>query len=1723
MNRKKLNRILHVFLATRLKVFLACVAMLVFWQETFSQTFPVQVQTNTKPPYYNYLNYYSDFNNNLTFVATLLDFNAPPVSVRLRLKISGPGYSYRTRTDIPVGNVFVLNPGVPTFIQGSDLLPYFNPNNLVVEQGSVNWNNMPEGLTTFCVEVIKVGVNNEVLSAESCSSFFLQLMQPPQPFLPLCNSTVDTAQMFHTFTWSPPLNYTPAFGAELNYNFSLYEWLDTTNYNIFQTGQGLVFTAQTQVPLVQVSNFDVLFQSGRKYVWRVQAQLSQNGIPIQMITQNGLSVPCSFNYGQAQSLAGQLASGLQINLSAQGQTERKGVASWTVVNTSGNGLSGFDSYILEYRKKPTGQEGFEFYWFVDTVYNFNKAIYQLEPSTTYECRLRGRYGDYTSDYTPVVEFTTAPPYEYTCGDQNMPWMSSQYTPLATAEPGMVFQIGQFSMTVTAIHSNNGNGYFTGSGRIAVDFLAGAQAKVSFVNILVDQEFNVREGIVQVNSSGVDAWLHEQYAQFVQPIYVNGVVDTAYVQNGVAFVVVDGQTLQFTFDPPDYPIIIHDDNGVSYTIYPDGTVAVGSYFVISQDQLQTDAAGAAHFQQHPDELFGFDPKEHNQWHDNYEIILLQDQSHYFVSNKSLAVGQGDVVSVFVPSSTPNPSAKLPNGSSLSLVAGSGNGIYTLTIPQFYSKGTYALYIHDGFDRIGKLNIYVYEEKNKEVYLVPIANLGNDPSADIQKIFKEANINLNITVLDAWQNDDFTPSTTIAMPENVGNLDKYSEDMRALRDAYFAAHPNLPKNAYYLFVVAGFNNPNEQGYMVRGKGLGFIKVNSPPRTFAHELAHGIGALPHTWNNNGPAQGTTNNLMDYPPVGPSNQSAGMPNGNLTKAQWQAMRSWSLLPSFWDEEEDGMYSLPVLDYICKPSEIVFSTGEVFKDLDGNFMSLLEGYQPMAFVGAQSLQAGSVSMLRRIYQGTDSVFYPISLPNSSGYYYWDPALNGVNINKKASVVMMPNYSGNVTTISYNNQLTAYEAIQNGSQITLPANLSTTKCGCGIPMSQTSQELYGCLINNGGGYFDPNTPVTHIDISESLLVSSSGSRVLLNGAAIKLGNLSSVYADNFLRKFGHNLKDYIGIYTTEQNIFVGYVNQYVYDTLVSHYAPESLRYYQIPSNAFINNSVFETTPIGDLVYYNYHAAEGCKFIFGFEHDGRLKYEYAVDDQRFVDTEVIYNNGANCPNSFYLSTICSGLDVGAQGIGQILHAILPTSQIPETYYNAALPDYSPVIYDFWVSIDGGMPWMSSTSENKHMVAFICGMYNGLVSNAEGIAELPQMIVQLACSPQFRAEFITAISALMNIDFIFSKIEQDFQGNVYQKAHAAGKYAVEVLFVLIPASKVSWAAKAQHLVQSIKNVPKNIIKFMDDWNALLNQGIQVLRRQTTELVFTTSLNVEILLARFTDDGLMIIESNRYLDNIPPTHQIIYDFGVTTFKLTDNAAPQTKNLLIVRNGDDVKMVGASGAGSTLYSKSYIASLNGFSDNISAILTQRGLSLEEFKLLQQKRYDPLFMTPTEMAHIDAIRNSIPMPDGTTILQKVIPKNQIQNYIDLPNDNFRKVGGFVSTAQDAKHLITFEDIYYGMRLDYISNGLQPFHLTDGSCGVIRFKTTNPNLTVAKLPDVTGDLPYTGNGFTGGNNGKLGVPEWKSPYITPNEGAELWEVFSDGTEVLRATFSTSQNKFIPVP
>ncbi|SIS40329.1 hypothetical protein SAMN05421766_101573 [Zobellia uliginosa] len=60
---------------------------------------------------------------------------------------------------------------------------------------------------------------------------------------------------------------------------------------------------------------------------------------------------------------------------------------------------------------------------------------------------------------------------------------------------------------------------------------------------------------------------------------------------------------------------------------------------------------------------------------------------------------------------------------------------------------------------------------------------------------------------------------------------------------------------------------------------------------------------------------------------------------------------------------------------------------------------------------------------------------------------------------------------------------------------------------------------------------------------------------------------------------------------------------------------------------------------------------------------------------------------------------------------------------------------------------------------------------------------------------------------------------------------------------------------------------------------------------------------------------------------------------------------------------------------------------------------------------------------------------------------------------------------------------------------------------------------------YSLQGFSAGKNGVLGAPEWHlTNQVEFTEGAEIFEIFNDGTEILRARIVDIDNelKFIRV-
>ena len=197
--------------------------------------------------------------------------------------------------------------------------------------------------------------------------------------------------------------------------------------------------------------------------------------------------------------------------------------------------------------------------------------------------------------------------------------------------------------------------------------------------------------------------------------------------------------------------------------------------------------------------------------------------------------------------------------------------------------------------------------------------------------------------------------------------------------------------------------------------------------------------------------------------------------------------------------------------------------------------------------------------------------------------------------------------------------------------------------------------------------------------------------------------------------------------------------------------------------------------------------------------------------------------------------------------------------------------------------------------------------------------------------------------------------------------------------------------------------------------------------------------------------------------------------------------------------------YSKSIIKSKRGFVNQINSLLELEGFTMDDFHYIMQKSSNVL--TTTEKEAINRIRAALPKPNSTSVMQKVIPKGDIEKYLNGTKGTI--VRGYVTKAADAKHLDSFEDLYHGLRLDYTGTD---FFIGYGSCGLIRFTSTNTKSAVIPAGSTYAkyEYPFTAHGFTAGKNERLGAPEWHIPNnIEMEEGAEIWEILNDGSEIIR--------------
>lgn len=204
---------------------------------------------------------------------------------------------------------------------------------------------------------------------------------------------------------------------------------------------------------------------------------------------------------------------------------------------------------------------------------------------------------------------------------------------------------------------------------------------------------------------------------------------------------------------------------------------------------------------------------------------------------------------------------------------------------------------------ELFVEMIEPIIQKIRIVPLvkANYKKEKLKQIlDSLYRQANIQFEIIIDPLFVDKELPADLTLRNPSS--NHDRFTDQMRLIRDVYIEAHPEHVEDEFLFFTVDGFVNEAIYGYMVKNKALGFVR-NEPSRTtafsIAKQLGYGLGRLSMSWANNGPEKGTTSNIMDAGPV-----------FHMRKTQWDALRSKHTIYSFYDDYEDVKTNSGIIAY---------------------------------------------------------------------------------------------------------------------------------------------------------------------------------------------------------------------------------------------------------------------------------------------------------------------------------------------------------------------------------------------------------------------------------------------------------------------------------------------------------------------------------------------------------------------------------------------------------------------------------------------------------------------------------------------------------------------------------------------------------------------------------------------------------------------------------------------
>jgi hypothetical protein len=868
-----------------------------------AQTYPVQISAQLVPPYSGYLPDYADPSaEKLKVILKFNDFSQPQYDIKLKFEIKGNGFTLSTKTFFNPPPITLI-PGQPLLISGNDLAPYLNANNLDfvgINQSQYQQRmSLPEGYYSICIKAYDYNNSTPIqLSNEACAQAWFTLSDPPYLNLPLCGTYLTPLNPQNIiFQWTPINLGSPLSALNTEYEFALYECRPDSNANPNQIvlSTAPIFSTTTQQTFINYGITEPPLNLYMKYVWRVRAKDITGR---DLFKNQGYSQICTFTYGTLKNVLG---NSIGITLTANEINHRSGECSF-------NKQSIYSNYLLQVRKKGTLN------WFNFPNTTGYERVSNLEPNTTYECRVRGEQ-PMAGEWSNTAEFTTYAAPNYACNTNTMPVSpnATQPLPVNKAVLGMIIQSGQFEVIATEIKSNNIPGWYRGKGYAIV--FGGFPVAVKWDNIFIDVDQKQQQGIIEAMTKGVEAWEHEHDLELAEehPIEFGGTIDSIYISGGQVCCMLEGNTTPTCVTLPENKniVVVRDANGNQYEINmvppPPKITGPKSYLPISDDTLSASSNFQVVFEKSNTQKYGFDKRPLTSTSKDYEFIKLNDGASYFVPYKS--IGEGGTDEVIATYSISNFEAN-----KLEFRTMSGAVITkSLITNQFKLTGipdnATCVYAYYDSKKIGKINIVSLKPISKKLMIVSVngATLNQTVTAqEINKVYAQANVSWSVTAAPAFTFDMGQDGLEGA---DANLLTKYSAEMRALRDAYKQAHSDYNKEAYYVFVVPAFKDANLRGYMVRGRALGFVTASATVKEVTHELAHGAFGLEHTFPE--VEKGSTSNLLDY--------GSGV---DLNRGQWEGVQNPKSINWMDDEEDAAILGMSNCNINNLPNEIkVFYT----------------------------------------------------------------------------------------------------------------------------------------------------------------------------------------------------------------------------------------------------------------------------------------------------------------------------------------------------------------------------------------------------------------------------------------------------------------------------------------------------------------------------------------------------------------------------------------------------------------------------------------------------------------------------------------------------------------------------------------------------------------------------------------------------------------------------------